>query len=120
MVVGPTGGGKSVVINTLCQAQTRYRALLVQRVLLLYMCIFMHVHLYVHMYVYTVGEGWWWWTGLERIRVEWVEHGMEEGGGVPWILHVLTELQVHVHVHKIDDSCSISCTSTCTSRYICM
>lgn len=23
MVVGPTGGGKSVVINTLCQAQTR-------------------------------------------------------------------------------------------------
>ena len=24
MVVGPTGGGKSVVINTLCQAQTRY------------------------------------------------------------------------------------------------
>lgn len=23
MVVGPTGGGKSVVISTLCQAQTR-------------------------------------------------------------------------------------------------
>lgn len=23
MVVGPTGGGKSVVINTLCQAQTK-------------------------------------------------------------------------------------------------
>ena len=23
MIVGPTGGGKSVVINTLCQAQTR-------------------------------------------------------------------------------------------------
>ena len=24
MVVGPTGGGKSVVIHTLCQAQTKY------------------------------------------------------------------------------------------------
>lgn len=24
MIVGPTGGGKSVVINTLCQAQTKY------------------------------------------------------------------------------------------------
>ena len=24
MIVGPTGGGKSVVINTLAQAQTRY------------------------------------------------------------------------------------------------
>jgi len=24
MVVGPTGGGKSVVINTLAQSQTRY------------------------------------------------------------------------------------------------
>ena len=23
MIVGPTGGGKSVVINTLCQAQTK-------------------------------------------------------------------------------------------------
>lgn len=24
MIVGPTGGGKSVVINTLAQAQTKY------------------------------------------------------------------------------------------------
>lgn len=30
MIVGPTGGGKSVVIDTLCQAQTRsiYRSLI--------------------------------------------------------------------------------------------
>lgn len=35
MVVGPTGGGKSVVINTLCQSQTRF-------VIMLSLCIHTH------------------------------------------------------------------------------
>ena len=66
MVVGPTGGGKSVVINTLCQAQTRcaifalrvkplqycmYQLLLCGDAVL-YMC--MYVRTYVHMYILTL------------------------------------------------------------------
>lgn len=44
MVVGPTGGGKSVVINTLAQSQTRY---------ILYV---MHVCTYVYVHVCRVFE----------------------------------------------------------------
>lgn len=36
MVVGPTGGGKSVVINTLCQSQTRYLSTHKQYIYLVY------------------------------------------------------------------------------------
>ena len=37
MVVGPTGGGKSVVINTLAQSQTRY----------------IHTHTHTHTHAHT-------------------------------------------------------------------
>lgn len=40
MVVGPTGGGKSVVINTLAQAQTKYCCFFITSLTVAYFLVF--------------------------------------------------------------------------------